>query len=108
MFAASLLFGGFDLLAGVLMLTAETALPGFMETFVGGFLVFKGITTMIKFPIWIGPISAFAGLVDLTAGLTLYFLTADLGGFLNNMATVLGVMQTMKGAMTEGFAIVAG
>lgn len=102
-----MLLGVFDLVTGILLLMGETVLPGSVQFLFGVFMVFKGITTLVQFPIWFGPLSFLAGFVDLAVGLALYF-THDFGASIGQAATVMGVMQTMKGAMTLAFAYVAG
>jgi len=102
-----MLLGIFDLITGILLLTGETVLPGSIQFLFGLFMAFKGITTIVRLPIWFGPLSVLAGIIDLIVGLALYF-THDFGASIGQAATVMGVLQTMKGAMTLLFAYVAG
>lgn len=101
-----MLLGLFDLLAGIVFALGDTWMPGWLGTFIVAFLVIKGITTMIKFPIWFGPISFFAGIIDLLAGLTIYF--TNYSGLLVTVSSVLGVFLIMKGSFTVIFGLVAG
>jgi len=99
------ILGLFDLIAGIVFALGDTWMPGWLGTFIVVFLIIKGLTTMVRFPIWFGPISFFAGIIDLLAGLTMYFTTYS--GTLVTVSTVLGVFLIMKGAFTVVFGLVA-
>lgn len=100
-----MLLGLFDLFAGIVFALGDTWMPGWLATFIIVFLVIKGLTTLIRFPIWFGPISFFAGIIDLIAGLTMYF--TGYSGALVTVSTVLGVFLIMKGGFTVVFGLVA-
>lgn len=98
------MLGFFDIFAGFLMLIGDVWMPGWLHAFVWVFLVFKGFSSVFRIPIWIGPVSFLAGLIDLLAGLTMYF-SGGYAGILAHMATVTGVMLTLKGGFTVIFGL---
>ncbi|MDY6777625.1 MAG: hypothetical protein SVU32_03100 [Candidatus Nanohaloarchaea archaeon] len=97
--------GVFDLIAGIVFTFGETGLPGWFITFIVGFLLLKGVTTVIQFPIWFGPLGFFAGMIDLTAGAIMYF-GHSYTGFLVSASSVLAVFLMMKGGFTVIFGLV--
>lgn len=100
-----MILGAFDVFAGIVFAIGDTWMPGWLATFIVVFLLVKGFTTMIRFPIWFGPVSFFAGIVDLVAGLTMYF--TGYAGVLMTMSSVLAVFLIMKGSFTVVFGLVA-
>lgn len=101
-----MMFGLFDIAASIVFGFAHTGIPGWLSTFIVVFLAFKGTTTMINFPIWFGPVSFFAGLIDLVAGLTLYFSSSYTGAFVT-ISAVIAVYLTIKGGFTLLFGLVS-
>ena len=100
------MLGFFDIFAAFLMFMGNTWMPGWLHTFVWLFILFKGISSIFHIPIWMGPVSFFAGIIDLMAGLTMYF-SGGYAGVLAHMATVAGVMLTLKGGFTVVFGLFA-
>lgn len=100
-----MILGLFDLLAGITLHMGDVWLPGGIAFLFVLFLVIKGITTMVSLPIWFGPLAFLAGIVDLIAGLSIYF--SSYSGFLMTVSSVLGVYLVMKGSFTVLFGLVA-
>lgn len=100
------MLGFFDIFAAFVVLSVNTWMPGWLHTFVWVFILVKGVSSVFRIPIWIGPVSFFAGIVDLVAGLTLYF-TGGYGGMIAHIASITGVMLTLKGGFTVVFGLVA-
>jgi uncharacterized membrane protein HdeD (DUF308 family) len=100
-----MLLGFLDLLAGIVLKLGESWMPGLLLGFTVLFLIFKGVTTMIRFPIWFGPISFFAGIIDFLAGTSLYF-SHSYTGALVTVSAVLGVYLMLKGGFTVVFGLV--
>lgn len=98
--------GLLDLVASILFYIADTWITGTVAIIITLFLVVKGITTIVQLPIWFGPLSFFAGIVDLVAGMSLYFNSGFTGGLLT-AATTLGVFLIMKGGFTVVFGLIA-
>lgn len=98
--------GILDLVASVLFYIADTWISGTIAFLITLFLVIKGLTTIVQLPIWFGPLSFFAGIVDLITGISLYFHSGFSGALLT-AATTLGVFLMMKGGFTVVFGLIA-
>lgn len=100
------MFGVLDLFAGLLFAYSTTWMPYWLASFTVFFLVFKGVTTVIKFPIWFGPISFVAGVVDLLAGISMYVGNTWTGAMMRIVA-ITSVVLILKGGMTVVFGLVS-
>lgn len=103
------MLGWFDLLAAALLLPLDAHpawVPPVLIAFHGYFLLFKGITSVVRLPIWFGPLAFFAGIVDTLSGAMLYVAGSE-GSLLGHVGMVLGVFLLMKGGFTVVFGLVA-
>lgn len=85
---------------------ADTWITGTFAFLITVFLVIKGLTTIVQLPVWFGPLSFFAGIIDLITGISLYFHSGFSGALLT-AATTLGVFLIMKGGFTVVFGLIA-
>ncbi len=94
----------FDIPAGILLLIGETWMPGWLQIIAGLFVIFRGVTALKGIKIWTGPISFFAGIVDIVAGSALYFSPYFEGVFIH-FAQIFGVVLGIKGLTTVFYGI---
>lgn len=87
-----------DVAAGITLWAGDSFLPAFITTLLAGFLIFKGITTLVELHIWIGPINFAAGFVDLVAGITIYFI--PFSAMMTRFGAVIGTFLALKGLST--------
>lgn len=101
-----MLLGIADLAAGMIVSSSSTWMPAWFASFASWFLIIKGITTFTGPMIWFGPLSFFAGVIDLIVGISLYVAQAS-SGIIVQIVSLLAVILIMKGAMTVLYGLIA-
>ncbi len=98
------MLGYFDIPAAVIFFLGDFWMPNWLKISIAVFILFRGITSIFKIPVWKGPISFFAGIVDIIAGSTMYFATTYTGTMVH-LSQVFGIIIGMKGLMTVFYGI---
>ncbi len=98
------MLGYLDIPAAIVFFLGDFWMPGWVKALVAAFILFRGITSILKIKIWFGPISFFAGIIDFVAGSTMYFATTY-SGYMIHFSRIFGVILGLKGIMTVIYGI---